>query len=62
MKIKRFHYLGCSIAIIGILVVGASNVIFADNSGGGDNDAVLINIILEISNYWIYINYSFSCY
>ena len=39
MKVKRNHYFGCGFAIIGILIVGASNVIFA-SSGGSTGDSV----------------------
>jgi hypothetical protein len=42
MKIRRYHLSGCLFAIIGILIVGASNVIFADHSGSGGDDAVII--------------------
>lgn len=62
MKIRRYHALGCGVAIIGILIVGFANVKFANHSGGGDNDAVIIIIYTETSYYWIYIDYSFAIY
>ena len=37
---KRNHYFGCCFAILGILIVGASNIIFSPKSDEGDADAV----------------------
>lgn len=41
---KRNHYFGCLFAIIGILIVGASNIIFSPKNEDGDADAVTNNL------------------
>jgi|JI6StandDraft_1071083.scaffolds.fasta_scaffold11106_5 hypothetical protein len=41
MELRRNHYVGCLIAIIGILLVGVSNVVFAPKSSSSDADAKL---------------------
>lgn len=38
---KRNHYFGCAFAILGILIVGASNIIFSPKSDEGDADSVI---------------------
>ena len=37
---KRNHYFGCMFAILGILIVGASNIIFAPKDDDSGADAV----------------------
>ena len=39
---KRNHYFGCLFAIIGIAIVGVSNVVFAEHSDDSGSDAVNI--------------------
>lgn len=52
MQLKRNHYTGCLIAIIGILLVGVSNVVFAPHSSSSDTDSklVIIGYILIIAS------------
>jgi drug/metabolite transporter (DMT)-like permease len=39
MKIRRFHFFGCILSLIGILIVGASNLIYA-SSNSSETDPV----------------------
>lgn len=44
--------IGSGLALVGVTIVGASNMIFSDSSSGS-SDAVIYKIILGTSNCWI---------
>jgi drug/metabolite transporter (DMT)-like permease len=45
MRPRKNHYFGCAFAILGIIIVGISNVAFAEKSSSSESDTVNIFII-----------------
>lgn len=45
IKIKKVQVLGSSLALLGIMIVGASNILFSDSSNGDSPSMVKINDI-----------------
>lgn len=50
-RIKRNHISGCTLALIGITIVGASNLIFSSSSAS-DQDVVSAVIKFRVCKYW----------
>lgn len=56
-KVRQHHLLGSGLALLGVLVVGFSNIFFSHGSSGGST--VIKMLFLGIATYWICLGYSF---
>ena len=54
-KVKKSQIVGSLFALIGVTIVGASNMIFT-SSGSGSTDKVYFNLIIDFTNSRVYIN------
>lgn len=57
-KVQKHQILGSALALIGVLIVGTSNMIFSDSSSGSSG-AVIYTYILGITNNGLYFDHCF---
>jgi drug/metabolite transporter (DMT)-like permease len=57
MVLEKRHFVGCGMAILGILIVGSSS--FIESNSSGESTFVILIIILGSIICWIYINVNF---
>lgn len=58
-KVQKHQILGSALALIGVLIVGTSNMVFADSSSGSSSPVNLF-LYLGITNCWLYSHHCFS--
>lgn len=55
-KVQKYQILGAGLALIGVFIVGTSNMVFSGSSSGSSSPVHYI-VILGTSNYGVYLNY-----